>query len=1028
VVALVVWLPLWVSAELPDTRPVEGLRDHTPRVHALINAKIVAAPGRVLEKGTVVVRDGVIESVGQLPPPADARVWDLTGKTVYAGLLDAYGEFSVEAAATSDGAPYWNPLVTPQLRMAEQYRADAALNKKLRSQGITVRLVAPARGIWKGTSCLVATGDEPNREAILRADVAQHLRLTIPRGRGRESYPNSPMGAVALARQALYDADWYRQAWGAQRADPSLPRPERNDALEALQSYPQSDLLIIADAPNELFALRADRYAREFSVNIALRGAGHEYKRLEAIQGTGRAVIVPLDFPKPPNVASVETALNVSLDELLHWDIAPENAARLDKAGVRIALTSHGLSDQAEFLGAVRKAVDRGLSAEAALRALTTTPASLLGVDRQLGTVEPGKIASLFVTDGDLFDQKTKVLETWVNGRRYEVVGEALFDVRGDWELKPEGDLPPLTIKLSGTPTKLEGAILLNSTEADNPQEKKETKLSRIGFREGQLSCTFDAQGLWGDGIARLTAVVSFADEAAPNWIGHVTLADGKRIPVTAARVKKFSSDEAEKADDKKDQGDAEAANAMASFAVNYPLGAFGVSSLPDQPRVVLFQNATVWTCGKAGVLENAAVLVEAGRIRRVAKEIPPPEGAVIVDATGKHITPGIIDCHSHMATDGGVNEGTQAITAEVRIGDFIDSDDISIYRQLAGGVTSANILHGSANPIGGQNQVVKLRWGAVPEELKFAEAPPGIKFALGENVKQSNWGDNYTTRYPQTRMGVEQIMRDAFQAAQDYRERANAWKQHRRGLPPRVDLELEAIAEIVEGSRWIHCHSYRQDEILALLRTLEEFNIKIGSLQHILEGYKVADAMARHGATGSAFSDWWAYKFEVYDAIPYAGALMHDAGVVVSFNSDDQELARHLNHEAAKAVKYGGVPEVEALKFVTLNPARQLRIEQYVGSLERDKHADLVVWSGHPLSILSRCEQTWIDGRKYFDLESDRAARETANQIRNQLVQKILASGQPMKRDDEAAKDDSDLWPREDIFCHRHGHSHGLD
>ncbi|MBW3599759.1 MAG: amidohydrolase, partial [Planctomycetes bacterium] len=364
-------------------------------------------------------------------------------------------------------------------------------------------------------------------------------------------------------------------------------------------------------------------------------------------------------------------------------------------------------------------------------------------------------------------------------------------------------------------------------------------------------------------------------------------------------------------------------------------------------------------------------------------------------------------------------------ITAEVRIGDFIDATDISIYRQLAGGVTAANILHGSANPIGGQNQVIKLRWGALPEEMKFARAPQGIKFALGENVKQSNWGDEYTTRYPQTRMGVEQILRDAFLAAKQYRREHEQWRRDHKGLPPRVDLELEALAEIVEGKRWIHCHSYRQDEILALLRTLEEFDIRIGTLQHILEGYKVADAMAKHGAMGSAFSDWWAYKFEVYDAIPFAGALMHRAGVVVSFNSDDRELARHLNQEAAKAVKYGNVPPEEALKFVTINPAKQLRIEQHVGSLAPGKDADLVIWSGPPLSNFTRCEQTWIDGRKYFDREDDLQQREESRRRKEQLIQKVLGSGAPMREADE--EDEQQLfrllWPREDLYCGRHGH-----
>ena len=359
-----------------------------------------------------------------------------------------------------------------------------------------------------------------------------------------------------------------------------------------------------------------------------------------------------------------------------------------------------------------------------------------------------------------------------------------------------------------------------------------------------------------------------------------------------------------------------------------------------------------------------------------------------------------------------------------MRIGDFIDCDDINIYRQLAGGVTTSNILHGSANPIGGQNQVIKLRWGALPEAMKFRLAPSGIKFALGENVKQSNNRDP-STRYPQSRMGVEQIMHDEFVAAERYARRWQEWKKNPSGIPPRRDLELDAISEILAKQRWIHCHSYRQDEILTLIRLLDRFKVRIGTFQHILEGYKVADAMAKHGAMGSAFADWWAYKFEVYDAIPYNGALMHEAGVVVSFNSDDRELARHLNHEAAKAVKYGGVSPSEALKFVTLNPAKQLRIDKYVGSLEVGKHADLVVWSRSPLSTLSRCEQTWVDGRKYFDLEQDSVARQRDAALRQQLIQKILASGEAMLEPGEERVPDEELWAREDTFCHHHDHGH---
>ncbi|MFQ5752977.1 MAG: amidohydrolase family protein, partial [bacterium] len=324
---------------------------------------------------------------------------------------------------------------------------------------------------------------------------------------------------------------------------------------------------------------------------------------------------------------------------------------------------------------------------------------------------------------------------------------------------------------------------------------------------------------------------------------------------------------------------------------------------------------------------------------------------------------------------------------------------DIALYRELAGGLTITNQLHGSANPIGGQNSIIKLRWGAQPEDLIIEDAPQGIKFALGENVKRSRSQNN--TRYPDTRMGVEQIIRDRFKAARDYEQEwktYNSLKKKNGVIPPRRDLELEALLEILNGKRIVYAHSYRQDEILMLIRVAEDFGFKIGAFEHVLEGYKVADAMAKLGAGGSTFSDWWAYKFEVYDAIPYNGALMHNAGVVVSFNSDSGELARRLNLEAAKAVKYGGLSEEEALKFVTLNPAKNLRIDHRVGSLEPGKDADFVIWSGHPLSTYSICEQTWIDGRKYFDRQLDLEMQKQVKAERARLIQKVLAASSKNK------------------------------
>jgi imidazolonepropionase-like amidohydrolase len=389
-------------------------------------------------------------------------------------------------------------------------------------------------------------------------------------------------------------------------------------------------------------------------------------------------------------------------------------------------------------------------------------------------------------------------------------------------------------------------------------------------------------------------------------------------------------------------------------------------------------------------VLEGADLLVEAGRITRVGRGLAAPAGAVTIDATGKHVSAGLIDCHSHIAIDRGVNEGTHSVTVEVRIGDVLDPTDIGIYRQLAGGLTSSNLLHGSANAMGGQNQVIKLRWGETAEGLKFAGAPPGVKFALGENVTRKN-STTPVTRYPISRMGVREIMLDTFTQAAEYRREWAEFKAGRGSLPPRRDLRLEAALEILEGKRLIHIHSYRQDEVLAFIRLAQDLKLPVATFQHILDGYKVAREIAALGAGGSAFSDWWAYKHEVVDAIPYAGALMHEAGVLVSFNSDDRELARHLNTEAAKAVKYGGVPAIEALKFVTLNPARQLRIDDRVGSLEPGKDADFVIWTAPPLSGYARVEQTWIDGRPYFDRADDARMRTAAETNRAALIQKIL-------------------------------------
>jgi imidazolonepropionase-like amidohydrolase len=450
-----------------------------------------------------------------------------------------------------------------------------------------------------------------------------------------------------------------------------------------------------------------------------------------------------------------------------------------------------------------------------------------------------------------------------------------------------------------------------------------------------------------------------------------------------------------------------------AGAQIGDPVAAY--NQIPDQPEVLLITNATIWTSGPEGVLEDADMLVRNGKIVRLGQDLRVPEGAVVVDAEGRHVTAGLIDAHSHSMISGGVNEGTNNTTAEVRIQDVVNPEAVHIYRQLAGGLTAANLLHGSANSIDGQSAVIKLRWGQPADELLLEGARPGIKFALGENPKQSNWGVD-ERRYPQTRAGVEQSIRERFQAALDYRR---TWEEHEAAgddaIPPRRDLQLEALVEIIEGRRDIHSHSYRADEILMLMEIAEDFGFRVKCFQHVLEGYKVADELAAHGATASTFSDWWAYKFEVIDAIPYNGAIMWDRGVVVSFNSDSSDLARRLNLEAAKAVRYGGVPEPEALKFVTLNPAIQIGADHLIGSLEPGKDADFVVWSGHPLSNYSIAEQTWVDGRKYFDREADLAYREVVAAERTALLDKARG-GTDEETDEAEASEESEPAPNHSI------------
>ena len=976
-----------------STFPTNGTVDkHLVRT-VLENATVHVDHNTVIDGGTVVIFRGKIESVGtaeEISVSGPVVRLDMSGMHLYPSFIDlqsSYGLPEVKPAEWSrtpqyesnkKGAYGWNQAVRPEINSAAAFVENEAKAKELREAGIGAVLTHVPDGIVRGTGALVMPVNDP-RNAIIIADASAHY--SFRKGSSRQNYPSSLMGSTALLRQTYFDASWYENASKRNLAGGT------NLSLEAFNNNQSLPQFFSAGGWKDI--LRADAIAEEFSVNYTILGGGDSYQRAEAIAETGATIIVPVNYPLAYDLSDPYLSRFVSLTELKHWELAPYNAAILNEHGVSICFTSHGLKSPKQLLDGVRKAVEKGLPEESALAALTTTPAKTIRASHLVGSLKAGSLANIIVSDAPILKKDSKILEHWVSGEPTIIKDRHALLLAGNYDLTVGDDEYALSV--NGESSKWKGEIVVNDTIKIAVKVSLDNRTVVLGFNDEA-------------GMLRLTGNVWMDSRI---WEGSAMTPNGDLVEWSAVKNNKAVEEKPAKEETPVDTTRAE---------IFFPFTAYGTTEVA-QAETVLIQGATVWTLEEEGTLQEADVLIKDGKILAVGRRIKPEnylnstENLKLVDGRGKHITPGIIDEHSHIIIERGVNEGTQASSAEVWIGSSLNSEDVNMYRQLAGGVTCAQLLHGSANPIGGQSAVVKFRWGALPSDLLYEDASPFIKFALGENVKQSNWGDEQTIRFPQTRMGVEQVFYDNFIRAREYGE---DWKEYnhlmkyarrkdvregRGPLEPRRDIELETLLQILNEERFITCHSYRQDEINMLMHVADSMGFRMNTFTHILEGYKVADKMKEHGVGGSTFSDWWAYKYEVKDAIPYNAAVLYNQGITTAINSDDAEMGRRLNQEAAKGVKYGSMPQVEALKMVTLNPAILLHIDHKTGSIKVGKDADIVIWDEHPLSMSARAVATYVEGVCYYSLERDLELRELIKTERARITELMMSEGKEGKK-----------------------------
>ncbi len=991
---LIVGILLFQASYAQQTFPQNGAYDERPESYAFTNATIVIDSKKSITNGTMLIEKGRILEVGKnVKIPVGTVVIDLTGKFIYPSLIDLDSDYGLpdtkkqpttsgrqtpQLETDKKGAYGWNQAIQPEVSAAELFAPDPKTASELRGYGFGTVLIHQHDGIVRGSGALVTLNEGSANRALIKDKATAHFSFS--KGTSTQTYPSSGMGVSALLRQTYYDADWYEKDKAATDKNISLA------SFNQIKKLPS-----IFETTEKYSLLRADKIGDEFGVQYIIAGSGDEYQRINEIKDAKAALILPINFPEAYDVTDPWDAELVSVNQLKHWELAPKNLAEVATAKIPFAITLAGLKKKADFWKNLRTAIAYGLPKETALAALTSIPAQLIKVDDQIGSLEKGKWANFLITSMELFDADNIIYENWIQGQPYIQSNKGLADIRGTYNLVFNGQ-PKGKLLITGTTEKPDYKIAITDSLVITPKVTFANQLIAITYQPSKteadnvrLTGWLSKKGIEGEGILPTGETIS--------WLA--TLGE-KYKPIATADSTTVTDFEV---------GD-----------ITYPLSGFGVKSMAKAENI-LIKNATVWTNEKEGKTENTDVLVEKGKILKVGKNLTAPKGVKTIDGTGKHLTSGIIDEHSHIALFS-INEGGQTSSAEVRMRDVINPDDVNIYRQLAGGVTASHLLHGSANSIGGQSAMIKLKWGGSVSDLLMPEVK-SIKFALGENVKQSNWGDVQRYRFPQTRMGVEQVYYDHFIRAKEY---AKSWDVYnktakRDGLiAPRRDLELDALAEILTDDRFITCHSYVQSEINMLMHVADSMNFRVNTFTHILEGYKVADKMAKRNIGASTFADWWAYKMEVKEAIPYNAALMFHEGITVAINSDDPEMARRLNQEAAKTMLYGGVPEEEAWKMVTLNPAKLLHLDQRMGSIKAGKDADLVLWNENPLSIYARPDFTMIEGAIYFDRAKNETKQLEMQKERERIIQKMLKEKLKGKDTQKPKMVEPKIWHCEDV------------